>query len=178
MSGRSLRPPAILGDCRFESRFLSNRWRLLQGDSVVAEMRRIPSRHISVVQLPDGSEQVLRPEGWGTVIAFEQGRERGRIVRASWWGRAWEVTTPEFACTLSCDPLPRSWSLRFGSERFGRLSGTLFSYNRTRVHTDLMVPITALALAWHVLARSWELAAAPGQLLPSARAHREPANRA
>jgi hypothetical protein len=178
MPGRSLRPPAVLGDCRFESRFLSNHWRLLKGDEVIAEMTRVPARHISVVHLPDGSEQVLRPANWGTVAAFEQGEERGRIVRASWWGRSWEVATPEFACTLSCDPPPRRWSLRFGSERFGRLSGTLFSYNRMEVHTDLMVPITALALAWHVLARSWELAAAPGQLLPEGGVHRVAAGRA
>jgi hypothetical protein len=172
MPGIPLRQPAILGDCRFESRLFSNHWRLVQRGIVIAEMRRVPSRHISLVCLPGGVEQTLNPQGWGTVVAFEQGRERGRIVRSSWWGRSWEVSTPEFACILSCDPLPRHWSLCFGSERFGTLKGTLASYNRIDVHTDLLVPITTLALIWHVLARSWELAAAPGQLLSGAASRR------
>jgi hypothetical protein len=64
------------------------------------------------------------------------------------------------------DPLPRRWSLRFGSEPVGRLAGGLLSYNHLAVHTDLAVPVVALALTWHVLARPWEAAAAPGALVP------------
>ncbi len=177
MSWRSYRAPAVLGHCRFESRIFSNRWRLLQGEMVLAELTRFPTRHISVMSLPDGSEQELRPDGWGTVVARQNGTELGRITRASWWGRTWEVATPGFACALTCDPRPRHWSLRFGSEPFASLNGTLFSYNRLQVDTAVAVPISALALVWHVLARSWELAAAPGQLIPAGGSYRLITNR-
>jgi hypothetical protein len=64
------------------------------------------------------------------------------------------------------DPIPRHWSLRFGTEPVGHLRGAAFSYNHLKVHTDLAVPLVSLALAWHVLARPWEAAAAPGVLRP------------
>ena len=41
------------------------------------------------------------------------------------------------------------------------------SNNRLRVPTDLAVPTVVLALAWHVLARPWEAAAAPRALVPA-----------
>jgi hypothetical protein len=88
------------------------------------------------------------------------------VERRSWWGRRWDLFGPSFACALTSDPLPRRWSLRYGNEPVGRLAGTLFSYNRLTVHTDVAVPTVSLALAWHVLARPWEAAAAPGALVP------------
>ena len=66
---------------------------------------------------------------------------------------------------LRSEPLPRRWSIRVGSEPVGRLTGGLLSYNHLDVHTDIGVPLTALVLAWHVLARPWEQAAAPGSLV-------------
>jgi hypothetical protein len=156
----------IVGDARFESRLFSNQWLLLQGDDVVARLFRIPSRHTSELETVDGPAQILEPEAWGTVIArTEDGTEFGRIVRRSWWGRAWEIQSPGFGCTLTSDPLPRRWSLRFGSEPVGRLAGGLITYNSVDLHTDVAVPVTGLALAWHVIARPWEQAAAPGALV-------------
>ncbi len=67
---------------------------------------------------------------------------------------------------MTSDILPRRWTLRVGNEPVGRFAGTPFSYNRLRVHTDVAVPVLPLALAWHVLARPWEAAAAPGSLVP------------
>ena len=167
MPYRLARVPTVVGPCRFESALMSNRWRLLQGTKVLAELQRVPSRHVSLLRLADGTGLELRPTGWGTVVAVHGDTEVGRVVRRSWWGRRWQLTGPGFACDLTSDPLPRRWSLRFGSEPVGRLSGTALSYNRLAVHTDLAVPVVSLALAWHVLARPWEAAAAPGALVPA-----------
>ena len=93
------------------------------------------------------------------------GEEIARIVRRSWWGRAWEVEAPGFACRLTSDVLPRRWTLRLGSEPVGRIAGGYISYNRVDIETAVAVPVTSLALAWHVIARPWEQAAAPGALV-------------
>jgi hypothetical protein len=167
MNDRLLRNPVVIGDCRFESRFLSNLWRLVQRDQVIADLRRMPSRHISMLHIPGQPTVELRPTSWGTVVALDPDEnERGRIERQSWWGRRWEITGSGFACALTSDPLPRRWTLRLGTEPVARLSGTAWSYNRLAVHADLAVPVVSLALAWHVLARPWEAAAAPGALVP------------
>lgn len=160
------------GVCRFESALLSNRWRLVQGREVLAELQRVPSRHISLLRLPDRTLIELRPSGWGTVIAYRGDEEVGRVTRRSWWGRRWELAGPGFACALTSDPLPRRWSLRYGNEPVGSLAGALLSYNRLDVHTHIAIPVASLALAWHVLARPWEAAAAPGALVPSREAYR------
>jgi hypothetical protein len=158
---RVVRHPVVIGDCRFESRLFSNRWRLVQRNLAIADLRRMPSRHVTMLHLPDQQPLQLRPARWN---------EYGRIERQSWWGRRWEISGSGFACALTSDPLPRRWTLRFGSEPVARLSGTPWSYNQLAVSTHVAVPVTVLALAWHVLARPWEAAAAPGALIP---AHRE-----
>lgn len=167
MTYRPGRPPVVFGACRFESPLFSNHWRLIQGKQVLAQLQRVPSRHISLVRLPDHTVIELRPFGWGTVVAYREGEEVGRVVRRSWWGRHWDLAGQGFACTLASEPLPRRWTLRYGNEPVARLAGTLLSYNRLTVHTDIAVPLASLALVWHVLARPWEAAAAPGALVPS-----------
>ncbi|MDX1690094.1 MAG: hypothetical protein R3290_03615 [Acidimicrobiia bacterium] len=159
------RTPMLLGEARFDSAPFSNRWDLVARDTVIARLFRDPSRHVSTVTLGEGLEMELAPESWGTVIASAEGEEYGRIVRTSWWGRSWDVTARGFAATLTSDPLPRRWSIRIGNEAVGGLAGGLFSYNHLRVHTDIGVPLTVIVLGWHVLARPWEQAAAPGTLV-------------
>lgn len=163
------RVPVVIGECRFHSAVFSNRWSIEQGGRRIALARRIPSRHLSEVVLADGTEYEIVPRRWGTTVAVgDDGAEIGRIVRTSWLGRSWDLTTPSFACRLTSDPLPRRWSLRIGTEPVGRLSGSPISYNRLRVHTDVAVPVPALTLAWHVLARPWEAASTPVALVPQA----------
>jgi len=162
----------VYGACRFESALLSNRWRLVQGRQVLAELQRVPTRHISLLRLPDRTLIELRPSGWGTVIAYRGAEEVGRVARRTWWGRHWELSGPGFACALSSDPLPRHWSLRYGNEPVGHLRGGWLTYNRLDVQTHVAIPVASLALAWHVLARPWEAAAAPGALVPSREAYR------
>jgi hypothetical protein len=163
---RGGRTTTLHGEARFLSQLFSNEWHLAQGDRTLARLARIPRRHSSSALLTDGTELTLAPEGWGTVIARDaDGEEHARIVRRSWWGRTWEVEAPGFTCLLTSDPLPRRWTMRFGSEPVGRLVGGLVTYNSIDVHTDIAVPVVSLIQAWHVIARPWEQAASPGSLV-------------
>lgn len=159
-------PPFVVGESRFTSRPFSNRWQLIHRDAPIAELVREPLRHTSAVVLADGTRIDLTPTSWGTIEATVDGTPLARIDRRSWWGRRWEIGGSGFACDLTSDPAPRRWSLRIGGEPIGHLAGTLWSYNQLEVHTGVTVPVHALALAWHVLARPWEQASAPGTLIP------------
>jgi len=158
---------ALVGEHRFVSRMFSNDWQLVGPDGVVARLRRIPSTHTSLATLGDGTRLEIEPAGWGTVVATGDA-QKARIERRSWWGRRWEVTGIGFGYELTSDPLPRHWSLRIGGHPVGRLAGTIWSYNRLIVNTDVAVPVHAVILAWHVIARPWEAAAAPRSLRPLA----------
>lgn len=158
--------PALAGTARFDSAMFSNEWVLLAADREVARMLRIPTRHTSVVALEGGRRFDIKPEGWGTVVAMEGDQERYRIERRSWLGRRFEVTGSGFAAEVTSDITPRRWTIRVGGEPVGRIAGTLWSYNRIDIHADIAVPVGALALMWHVLARPWEAASAPGVLRP------------
>ena len=83
-----------------------------------------------------------------------------------WWGRRWEISGSGFGCDLTSDPFPRRWTFRLGGAPIGRLAGTMWSYNRLVVEADVSIPVHAVILAWHVLARPWEQAAAPSSLVP------------
>lgn len=159
-------PPAVVGQVRFDSGLFSNRWRVLRGDSVVAEVRRDPTRHTASGVFAGGTPFDLQPDGWGTVRMTADGVPIAHVDRLSWWGRRWEIGGTGFACDLTSDPMPRRWTFRIGGEPIGRLAGTLWSYNRLIVHADVSIPIHAMILAWHVLARPWEQAAAPRSLVP------------
>ena len=155
----------VSGECRFTSTPFSNRWALSCGGEVLAEMRRVPRLHVSEVRLADGIRLRLEPAGWGTVVALDGDKEMGRIVRRSWWGRRWELESPTFGYALTSDPLPRRWRLRAGDHEIGRFAGGMLSYNRLTVTIDVAVQVIPLVLAWHVLARPWEAAAAPASLV-------------
>lgn len=159
-------PPVVVGDCRFDSGLFSNRWTLSRGSELVAELQRDPSHHTSHGVFADGTEFDLIPDGWGTIDLRAAESTLGRIDRQSWWGRRWEISGVGFACDLTSDRRPRRWTFRIGGEPIGSLAGTAWSYNRLVVHTDVSIPVHAIVLAWHVLARPWEQAAAPRSLVP------------
>ncbi|MCB2224786.1 MAG: hypothetical protein KQH83_11520 [Actinobacteria bacterium] len=157
---------AVSGEARFTSTPFSNRWELWSEGERLATLTRHPRHHTSEAVLADGTALLLRPEGWGAVAALSDGKETARVTRRSWWGRRWEITSPLFGYDLTSDPLPRRWTIRVGDVPIARLAGGMLSYNRLAVHADLAVQVPALVLAWHVLARPWEAAAAPGSLVP------------
>ncbi len=159
-------PPVVVGDSRFESGLFSNRWTLLRDSEPLAEMHRDPSRLVTSGSFSNGTTFHLTPDGWGTVVMEVDDVELARIDRRSWWGRRWEISGTGFACDLTSDRMPRRWSFRIGGQPIGRLAGSLMSYNKLEVHTDIATPVHALVLAWQVLARPWEQAAAPRTLVP------------
>ncbi len=56
-----------------------------------------------------------------------------------------------------------------GGSSVAELSGSFVSYNRVRVESNIGVPLIAVLLGWHVIARPWEAAAEPGGLVPAPR---------
>ncbi len=154
------------GSARLLSPLASNRWRLVQDGTELATLHRFPRHRMSAALLPDGTEWRLEPQGWGTVVALEDGTEMARIVRRSWWGRRWEVESQAFSLSLVSEPRPRRWAFHVGTEPIAHLAGSLFSYNRLRVEAPLAVPLVGVLLAWQVVVRPWELAAYPLALRP------------
>ena len=160
----------IRGEAQLESPWFSNHWRLVSGGMEIARLRRFPRLHISAVQLADGTEWTLEPDGFAVVKAIDShGTEVGRITRRSWWGRSWDVTGTGFAYELISHPVPRRWNFAVGGSPMAEIKGSPFSYNRVEINAPLTVPTVAAVLAWHVIARPWEQAAAPRGLVPRSR---------
>ena len=167
---RSFTEHLISGEAELTSRWFSNRWELRAGGQVLASLRRLGRIHVSTVTLPDGSRWTLEPAGLSTVRAVEDpDREFARITRRSWWGRRWEVAGPRFAYSLVSDPRPRRWRFEVGGSTIAVVSGSLVSYNTVHVAAQLALPLPALLLGWHVIARPWEAAAAPRGLVRAPR---------
>ena len=156
----------VTGDAELRSSFGSNRWELRQGESVLATLRRLPRQRMSLVELADGTQWRIQPEGWGVVVAVEGDVPFARIVRRSWWGRSWTVESQAFAIDLVSKPKPRRWDLTIGGAPLAELSGSAVSYNRLRIRASIGVPLVAIVLAWQVVVRPWEAAARPVELRP------------
>lgn len=151
------------------SPFGSNQWRLLHNGSQIATLQRYGRRHVSRLMIPGEDEIVIAPYRHSMVHAVDPtGVELGRIARASWLGRRWEVTSKTWAYELVSHPRPRRWQITVGGTPVAEIQGSLLSYNRVAIRAQLGVPLLVVALAWHVIARPWEAAAAPGTLIPYA----------
>jgi len=160
----------IRGEGRLLSPWFSNQWVLMNQGSELARMRRFPRLYISAVQLADGDEWTLEPDGFAVVKALnEDGEEVGRITRRSWWGRRWDVTGPGFAYELVSHPMPRRWRIEVGGATVAEIRGSAVSYNTVTIDAPLSLPTCAGVLAWHVIARPWEASAAPRGLVPQRR---------
>lgn len=159
---------SINGPARLTSPWFSPNWRLADSSgALIAEMRRYPRMHVSTVRFRDGSALLLEPNGWGIVRALDVDRnEIGRVTRQTWIGRQWQLTAPQWSYDLVSDPIPRRWHIAVGGARVAGISGSLVSYNSVTIETVLSVPVTAVILAWHVIARPWEAAASPKGLVP------------
>lgn len=165
------KPQSILrGEAHLESPWFSNEWRLVNQGIEVARLRRFPRLHVSAVRLADGTEWTLEPDGFAVVKAIDaDGTEVGRITRRSWWGRRWDVTGPGFSYELVSHPVPRRWHVEVGGSTFAEIKGSPISYNTVAIEAPLSLPTAAAVLAWHVIARPWEAAAAPKGLVPRTR---------
>lgn len=158
------------GSAELRSPWFSSEWHMTQDGREIAKMRRHPRMHVSTVTFPEGERWLLEPEGWGVVRALDRGEtEIARVVRRSWMGRRWDLNAPAWWYELGSDPLPRRWHVSVGGVAVAQIAGSLFSYNRVRIDTTLAIPVAAVMLAWHVIARPWEAAAAPAGLVPAAK---------
>lgn len=145
---------------------MSNKWLMLGADGKLATLRRLGRLHISRIYLEGGEEAVLAPDERSAVVALStDGEELARITRTSWFGRRWEVTSKRWAYELVSDPRPRRWQIALGGTPVAQITGSLVSYNRVDIDAPMGVPLLVVALAWHVIARPWEAAAAPSTLI-------------
>jgi len=156
----------IYGTAELRSPWMSNRWQLLDNEGEMATLHRISRLHISRIYLEGGEEAVLAPHERSAVVALNpDGEELARITRTSWFGRRWEITSKRWAYDLVSDPRPRRWQIALGGTSVAQMTGSLVSYNRVDIEAPMGVPLLVVALAWHVIARPWEAAAAPSTLI-------------
>lgn len=163
------RMPTITGEASLLSHLFSSRWRLVQYDQVIAELRRLGRIYVSTADLGPAGRLIIEPAGQGTVRAIdERDQEMARIVRTSWLGRRFEITGLGYRYELVSDPRPRRWHIEIAHAPVTEITGSLVSYNNVEVKSSLAIPVPAVLLAWHVVARPWEAAAEPRGLLPAA----------
>lgn len=157
----------LVGDFELTSAWFSNQWQLVQQGVSLAEIERLGRIYVSMVTLPDGSRWALTPHGQGVVrVVDAAGDEFARITRRSWAGRRWDLTSMIYNYELISNPRPRAWTISLGGSPVADFRGSLVSYNHVIGNSLLAVPMSAVLLAWHVIARPWEAAAEPRGLVP------------
>lgn len=159
--------PTVVGSAEMTSRWFSNRWALRQGDRELASVRRLGRIYVSAADLGEGGRLLIEPCGQGTVHAVDAADEEvARIERRSWLGRRWEISGFGFQYELLSDPRPRKWHIAVSNAPIADITGSLASYNHVAIECGLALPVPAVLLAWHVVARPWEAAAEPRGLVP------------
>lgn len=155
----------VYGNVQLVSPWFSNRWRLMRGGDEVCRLERLGRIYTSIVTFPDGTKWMLDPHGNGVVRAIDrEGKEFARVVRRSWLGRRWDLLSQGWNYELASHPRPRSWAIEIGGAPAAEIRGSLVSYNRVNVNAMIGVPVAAVLLGWHVIARPWEAIAEPSGL--------------
>jgi hypothetical protein len=163
---RSIRE-MVYGKVQLRSPWFSNRWVLMRDGVEICHLQRLGRVYSSVVSLPGGSRWVFDPHGNGVVRALDaDGNEFARVVRRSWMGRRWDLVSQAWNYELVSRPRPRSWGIEIGGSPLAEIRGSLVSYNRVDVNAMIGVPLAAVLLGWHVIARPWEAVAEPSGLRP------------
>ncbi|CAN5446472.1 MAG: hypothetical protein ACR2JP_00590 [Acidimicrobiia bacterium] len=155
----------VTGVLEMRSPLFSSDWSLRQHGAELASIRR--RRYTSVVDITHGDRIVIEPVAQGTVRAITGNKEVARITRESWLGRRWEVTGPGFTYDLVSQAKPRRWRLTLANGQISELEGGFGSYNKVRIVNQVAVPLAAVLLSWHVVARPWEAVAEPQIFLPA-----------
>jgi hypothetical protein len=157
----------LVGDFELTSPWFSNQWELLQNGNQLAQIERLGRVYVSMVTLPDGSRWALAPHGQGVVrVVDANGDEFARVTRRSWIGRRWDLTSQIYSYELISNRRPRAWTIAIGGAPVAEFHGSLVSYNHVHGSSLVAVPMSAVLLAWHVIARPWEAAAEPRGLVP------------
>ncbi len=156
----------LYGRAQLRSPWFSNRWRFIRDGETVLRLQRIGRIYTTIVDRGD-ARWILDPHGTGVVRALDgNGHEFGRVVRRSWLGRRWDLVSQSWNYELASHPRPRAWAIEIGGAAAAEIRGSLVSYNRVDVNAMIGVPLVAVLLAWHVIARPWEAIAEPSGLLP------------
>jgi hypothetical protein len=157
----------ILGHAEMRSPWFSSLWTLSTDAGRIAEVQRLGRIYASRARIADGREWLIEPCGAGEVHVLDaDAGEVARITRRSWLGRRWDITASSFMYELTSRPAPRHWHIGVGGAPVAELHGSLTSYNRVDIDAQLSLPVETVLLAWHVVARPWEAAAAPRGLVP------------
>ncbi len=155
--------PFLRGSAAFRSPVFSRSWTLSQGESIVATARRAVWRRTSAIELPDGTTWEISPAGWGKLEATAGDVTLARAERLGWLGRKWTIDSPRFGYILSARSMAlRRWTIDLGDHPVAQLQGGKLSFNRLEVEAGSGVPLEVIMLAWHIIVRAWEAAAAAG----------------
>lgn len=155
--------PFLKGTAEFRSPVFSRTWALRQGDTIVANAHRAVWRRTSTIDLPDGARWEIVPAGWGKLEVTAAGAVLARAERQGWLGRKWMIDSPRFGYFLSASSMAlRRWTVDLGDHPVAQLQGGKLSFNRLEVEAGSGVPLEVIMLAWHIIVRAWEAAAAAG----------------
>ena len=158
---RNAAGPKPIGLVTIASPWFSRRWRFSGNSGPLAEATRNVAQRTSRVMLADGREWLLSPDGWGRVQLIENDHVVATAERADFLGRTWDLHSDRFAYQLkSTSMLRRRWTIGPIGSPFAELNGGLVSFNRMELDSGLPIPLEAVTLAWQVIVRPWEAAAA------------------
>ena len=170
---RSIRE-MVYGHVQLRSPWFSSQWRVLRDGAEIVRLQRLGRIYSTIVSLPGGSQWLFDPHGNGVVRALDnEGKEFARVVRRSWIGRRWDLLSQGWNYELVSHRRPRAWAIEIGGAAAAEIRGSLISYNRVDINAMIGVPLAAVLLGWHVIARPWEAIAEPSGLLPVPRSVEE-----
>lgn len=149
----------VAGNAEMRSPPFSRVWRLRQNGTVLAIARRSVRARASTVDLPDGTNWVVAPAGWGVVQVLEDDVPIVTATRVNPMGRFWDLTSSNFNYELRARSMARRrWIIGQGGAPIAELRGGILSFNRLAIRADLPVPVEAIMAAWHLIVRAWEAA--------------------
>lgn len=112
--------------------------------------------------LADGTEWWIAHDGWDDIVVYDAADTRiAHAHRKDVLGRTWDLDVGRTSFELACESmLRRRWTLGPPGAPFASVHGGMVSFNSMRIETGLSIPIGSALLAWQIIVRSWEAAAA------------------
>ena len=149
-----------IGTVTIASPWLSRVWRFSDRTGLIAQATRNVANRTSQIELADGRQWTLVPDGWGTIRLVERGQIIGTAEREDFLGRRWELRSDRFSYQLESESMiRRRWSIGPIGSPFAELRGGLISFNKMVLDAGLPIPFEAVALSWQAIVRPWEAAA-------------------
>ena len=150
-----------IGTVTIASPWFSRIWQFRTGAGTIAQARRNVAQRTSTIELPDGREWLVIPDGWGRFKLTEDRTILGSAERQDLLGRHWQLQGERFSYQLESESMiRRRWTLGPIGSPFAELRGGWISFNRMVLSSGLPIPTEAVVLAWQAIVRPWEAAAA------------------